>query len=244
MDSGSNGVFVIGLTGKRLMPTTPRNARLLLKAGKATVYQKRPFTIKLNYKTGGNVQEGSLAIDTGSQHIGVAYARLDRKQVKDGQAEGGTRTVTSATGLHRSEIELRSTMKKRKLMRAREVFRRGRRYRKTRYRRPKYPPRSKRVYQKRLITRKSTKHKTHWKILPNRYGSNRPEGWLPPSIQSKVDQHIRWIKAYLDVVPEGTHVTIEEGRFDVQHMRDPNIRGVMYQQGPLYEYGATCSASF
>lgn len=60
-----NKVFVIGSTGKRLMPTTPRKARILLKQGKASVYQKQPFAIQLNYKTGGAIQNGSINLDTG-----------------------------------------------------------------------------------------------------------------------------------------------------------------------------------
>ena len=64
-------VFVVGLNGCRLMPVSERKARLLLKGGKASVYRKVPFTIKLNYKTGSTVQPGYLGIDTGSQHIGL-----------------------------------------------------------------------------------------------------------------------------------------------------------------------------
>ena len=51
-------VFVVGLNGCRLMPVSERKARLLLKGGKASVYRKVPFTIKLNYKTGSTVQRG------------------------------------------------------------------------------------------------------------------------------------------------------------------------------------------
>lgn len=43
-------VFVVGLNGCRLMPVSERKARLLLKGGKASVYRKVPFTIKLNYR--------------------------------------------------------------------------------------------------------------------------------------------------------------------------------------------------
>ena len=43
-------VFVVGLNGCRLMPTSERKARLLLKQGKAFVEQKVPFTIRLNYR--------------------------------------------------------------------------------------------------------------------------------------------------------------------------------------------------
>ena len=62
-------VFVIGLTGCRLMPTTERKARILLKTGKAEVYQHRPFTIRLLYKTGSTIQDVILGVDTGGQHI-------------------------------------------------------------------------------------------------------------------------------------------------------------------------------
>lgn len=70
-------VFVVGLNGCRLMPVSERKARLLLDDGKASVYRKVPFTIKLNYKTGSTTQPGYLGIDTGSQHIGVSVVRKD-----------------------------------------------------------------------------------------------------------------------------------------------------------------------
>lgn len=65
-------VFVVGLNGCRLMPVSERKARLILNDGKASVYRKVPFTIKLNYKTGSTTQPGYLGIDTGSPHIGVS----------------------------------------------------------------------------------------------------------------------------------------------------------------------------
>lgn len=58
-------VFVVGQNGCRLMPTSKRKARLLLKEGKASGYRKVPFTIKLNYKTVSTTQPGFLGIDTG-----------------------------------------------------------------------------------------------------------------------------------------------------------------------------------
>ena len=121
-------VFVVGLNGCRLMPVSERKARLLLKGGKASVYRKVPFTIKLNYKTGSTVQPGYLGIDTGSQHIGVSVVRQD------------------GTVLHKEEIGLRDSMSKRKLLESRASLRRGRRYRKTRYRHPKWKPKTKRIY--------------------------------------------------------------------------------------------------
>lgn len=96
--------------------------------GKASVYRKVPFTIKLSYKTGSTTQPGYLGIDTGSQHIGGSVVRED------------------GTVLHKEEISLRDSMTKRKLLEARASLRRGRRYRKTRYRHPKWKPKTRRVY--------------------------------------------------------------------------------------------------
>ena len=121
-------VFVVGQSGCRLMPVSKRKARLLLDGGKASVYRKVPFTIKLSYKTGSTTQPGYLGIDTGSQHIGGSVVRED------------------GTVLHKEEISLRDSMTKRKLLEARASLRRGRRYRKTRYRHPKWKPKTRRVY--------------------------------------------------------------------------------------------------
>ena len=211
-------VLVVGLTYVPLMPTTPAKARRLLKEGKAEVYCKRPFTIHLLYKTGCATQPTTPGIDTGSQHIGIAVIRQDQ------DSENGTVLI-------KTDVELRSSMEKRKLMEARATLRRGRRYRKTRYRHPKFKFTTKRVY-----SEKPDKNGKHWHKLPNDIQTKRPEGWLPPSIESKVEQHKSWINRYMNVLPKDTTLRIELGRFDIQHMENPEIHGEMYQQGNLYEY--------
>lgn len=211
-------VYVIGLNGIGLAPTTPRKARILLKSGKAEIAFRTPFTIRLNYKTGcAHPKEMVLGIDTGSQHIGGAVIDKETEQV-----------------LSKEEYTLRSSMEKRALLEARKTFRRGRRYRKVRYRHPKFKPGTKCVYVERPVRQNG--HQTHWQKEVNTFDSARPEGWLPPSIQSKLDHHIRIISRYQAALPKGTGIRIEVGRFDVQHMEDPKIRGEMYQQGPMYEY--------
>lgn len=212
-------VFVIGLVGIALMPTTPRKARILLKSGKAEVFCKRPFTIKLRYKTGSATQPLSLGIDTGSQHIGVGVCLI-----KDNEA----------TAIYSAEIELRSSMEKRKLIEKRKEYRRGRRYRKVRYRHPKFRFNAKRTYSEKKAKRKSTKNMTHWVKVPPAIDT-RPKGWLPPSIQSKVDHHIGWINRYLAVLPKDTKLIIEAARFDMARMNDPIIHGELYQRGPQYD---------
>ena len=194
------------------MPTTPRKARILLESGRAEIYCRIPFTIKLFYKTGSSTQPLALGVDTGEQHIGLAV-------------------TAGHTVLHKTDIELRKSMEKRKLMATRQEYRRGRRYRKTRYRHPKF-----RFYTRRAYKEVPDRKGRHWQKLRNRTMIDRPEGWLPPSIQSKVDHHIRWISRYLAVLPAGTKLHIEVARFDVARMKDPQIHGELYQQGRLYDF--------
>jgi hypothetical protein len=44
-------VYVVNMCGHPLMPTTPRKARILLKAQKVKVIRRSPFTIQLKYLT-------------------------------------------------------------------------------------------------------------------------------------------------------------------------------------------------
>lgn len=132
-------VLVIGRNGKALMPTNPRKARLLLKKKTASVVCRHPFTIQLLYKTGCATQEGCIGIDTGSQHIGVGITCGDRVILKD-------------------EHALRSSMEKRSLLATRAVMRRGRRYRKVRYRKPKW-----RHHTKRMYFEKANRRGQHWR---------------------------------------------------------------------------------
>lgn len=124
-------------------------------------------------------------------------------------------------------------MEKRSLMETRKEYRRGRRYRKLRYRHPKFRPRTKRVYSDTPITRHG--HKTHWIKISIGFTSDRQEGWLPPSIQSKVDHHVCVINNYRQALPPKTRLRIEIGRFDIARMKNPEIHGEMYQYGRLYD---------
>ena len=211
----NKSVLVIGMNGVGLMPTTPRKARVLLQSGKAEVYRKAPFTIKLLYKTGSATQDIVLGIDTGSQHIGVSIVTGNAVQLKD-------------------EHVLRSTMEKRQLNENRAEARRNRRYRKTRYRKPKFKPHTKHMYKEKTTTRHG--HKTHWHKVKNEFCTNCEPGWLPSSIQQKVDHHIQIISRYQEALPVRTKTRIEIGRFDMQKIRNPEIEGVQYQLGRMYYF--------
>ena len=85
------------------------------------------------------------------------------------------------------------------------IYRRSRRSRKTRYRKARFQNRK------------------------------RKEGWLPPSIQSRIDNQINWINKFSRLVPN-PKITVEVGKFDVQRMINPNIEGEDYQQGQTYGF--------
>ncbi|CAI3262335.1 HNH endonuclease [Enterococcus cecorum] len=104
------------------MPCSNRKARLLLKEGKAKIYQYNPFTIQLCYATGEYMQECHIGIDTGSEHIGIAVTSEEKV-------------------LFKGEVELRQDVKSN--LDTRRSYRRDRRNRKTRYRKARFLNRKK-----------------------------------------------------------------------------------------------------
>jgi 5-methylcytosine-specific restriction endonuclease McrA len=88
---------------------------------------------------------------------------------------------------------------------SRRQLRRSRRTRKTRYR------------QARFLSRR------------------RKAGWLPPSLQSRVDNISTWLKRLQRFSPI-TSLVMELVRFDTQKLQNPEISGIEYQQGTLQGY--------
>lgn len=58
----------------------------------------------------------------------------------------------------------------------------------------------------------------------------RSTGWLPPSVQSKLNATTFWVNKFCSLVPNPTLV-IEVGKFDVAKMINPDIQGEEYQNG-------------
>jgi len=63
----------------------------------------------------------------------------------------------------------------------------------------------------------------------------KPEGWLAPSMQHRVDTTLTWVTRLQRWAPI-TALSQELVRFDLQLMSTPNISGVEYQQGTLAGY--------
>lgn len=87
----------------------------------------------------------------------------------------------------------------------RRAYRRGRRARKTRYREARFDNRV------------------------------RNKGWLPPSLQHRVDTTLTWVRRLARYAPV-SELALERVKFDMQKMQNPEIAGVEYQQGELQGY--------
>ena len=144
-------VYVLDINGQPLMPTERYGkVRRMLKSGKVKVVKRCPFTIRLLYETTGFTQSVVLGVDAGSKHIGLS-------------------ATTEKKVLFESEVELRTDIVD--LLSSRRELRRGRRFRKTRYRKPRFNNR------------------------------RRKDGWLAPSIQNKVGVHLTVVRKVHEILP-------------------------------------------
>jgi len=202
----SNFVFVLDTNHKPLNPCKPGVARSLLKAGKAAVFRRFPFTIILKKEVKDNAQPMQLKIDPGSKTTGIVLLQADR-------------VVWAAELQHRGQ-QVKDSLE------SRRSLRRGRRARKTRYRRPP----------KHEWSRKSKKFKSrHGREARKPVPSHRRQGWLPPSLQHRVLTTMTWVNR-LRKFTQITSISMELVRFDTQLMQNAEISGVEYQQGELAGY--------
>ena len=144
-------VYVISQSGKALMPTSRHGkVRHLLREGKARVVRREPFTIQLLYDSKEYTQPVTLGVDAGTGHVGLS-------------------ATTEKTELFASEVTLRRDITS--LLAARREARRTRRFRKTRYRAPRFDNR------------------------------RRKEGWLAPSVEQAVQSHLSLIRKVHSFLP-------------------------------------------
>lgn len=68
-----------------------------------------------------------------------------------------------------------------------------------------------------------------------RFDRRKPKGWLAPSLRHRLQTVETWIKKFLKFCPI-TCIEIEQVRFDLQKLENPEISGLEYQQGELFGY--------
>jgi 5-methylcytosine-specific restriction endonuclease McrA len=71
---------------------------------------------------------------------------------------------------------------------------------------------------------------------PARFNNRtRKAGWLPPSIQHRIDTTLALVNKLTHRCPVDL-IAFERVKFDMQKMTNPDISGVEYQQGTLFQY--------
>ena len=91
-----------------------------------------------------------------------------------------------------------------------------------------------RLLARRQQRRSRRSRKTRYR--PARFDNRRrAEGWLPPSLMSRVTNIATWVSRLQRVAPVAS-LSLELVKFDTQALVDPEISGVEYQQGTLYGY--------
>lgn len=139
-----------------------------------------------------------------------AYLDIDvfplRLKIDPGAKFTGLALVNDSTG----EVVFAAELKHRGFairdaLTSRRQLRRGRRARKTRYRQPRFLNRT------------------------------RPEEWLAPSLQSRIENIKTWVNKLRRFAPIEA-ISQELVRFDMQLMANPDIQGKEYQQGTLAGY--------
>ena len=178
---------VLDQNGKPLMPTT-RLGKVyrLLKTQKAHIVSYEPFTIQLDYEPDTHIiQPMTLGVDSGAIHSGYSVANEQRE-------------------FYSSEVIARDNISYR--ISDRRMYRQNRRYRKTRYRKPRFNNRK-----------------------------NKKKGWLPLSLEQKVAVQLNEIDHLHRYFPIET-IIVEVAEFDIQKIKNPEISGKDYQQGTLQGY--------
>lgn len=139
-------IFVIDQNKRPLDPIHSAQARQLLRNKKAAVFRQFPFTIILKEsRPDSPISTLRLKIDPGAKYTGIAL-------VNDASGE-----VVFAAELKHRGFAIRDALT------SRRQLRRGRRARKTRYRKPRFLNRT------------------------------RPPGWLAPSLQSRIENIKTWV---------------------------------------------------
>jgi 5-methylcytosine-specific restriction endonuclease McrA len=180
--------LVIDKNKRPCNPCHPALARILLNQGKAAVFRRFPFVIILkDERTFLDTQLLRVKIDPGSKTTGLALV-----DDSTGKIYFALELIHMGQYIHEQLL-------------ARKAIRRGRRYRNTRYRKPRFDNRV------------------------------RPEGWLAPSIKSRVGTTITWVTKLLRYCPINA-ISLELAKFDTQLMQNAEIEGVQYQQGELAGY--------
>ena len=83
--------------------------------------------------------------------------------------------------------------------------------------------------------RRSRRGRTTRYRAPRFLNRTKPAGWIPPSLNHRVEGTLSWVNRFQRLAPV-TSTTQEAVRFDMQKLENPDISGIEYQQGTLEGY--------
>jgi 5-methylcytosine-specific restriction endonuclease McrA len=88
--------------------------------------------------------------------------------------------------------------------------------------------------QRRAVRRSRRSRKTRYR-KPRWQNRRKPQGWLPPSLESRIANILTWVTRLRKLAPISA-ISQELVKFDMQQMDNPELSGVQYQQGTLAGY--------
>ena len=135
-------------------------------------------------------------------YVTTTYTQDITLGVDAGSVHVGLSATSKKEELYAAEIDLRSKEIKKLLDKKREARRTRRNH--LRYRQPRF----------------------------NNRTASKKEGWLPPSIQHRIDSHVRLVEDVTKILPI-TEIIVEIGLFDTQKISNPEISGEEYQNGQM-----------
>ena len=205
-------IAVLDQEKKVLEPCHPAVARRLLKQGKAAVFKRYPFTIILKRSVVDiHTTDYTLSVDPGSKCTGMAITDSDNRIVQ------------------KIELHHRGQAIKKGLS-DRAGFRRSRRTRKCRYRPPRYNNRARKAP---VLTDSGWKYESFNQDNNKKYNPSEA-GWIAPSLMSRVFNIETWVRRLCKAYPIA-RLAVEHVKFDTQKMETPEIEGIEYQRGDLYD---------
>jgi len=78
--------------------------------------------------------------------------------------------------------------------------------------------------------RRTRRNRKTWHRKLRFLNRKKDKGWLAPSIQHKIDSHIKLVDMVKRILPI-TKINVEVASFDIQKIKNPDIEGVNYQNG-------------
>ncbi len=87
---------------------------------------------------------------------------------------------------------------------------------------------------RRSLRRSRRGRKTRYR-QPRFLNRAKDSGWLPPSLEHRILTTMTWVNRLIKLCPIDS-IAMELVRFDTQKLDNPEISGVEYQQGTLYQY--------